>query len=158
MSDWITIILLVVIGLALIYVELLFVPGTTIVGVVGFLLTCVGVYLTYENHGSTAGNYVLVGSFAVSAIAIYFSFKSKAWERYSLKGSNNTKVNDGYSEGLVLEMTGVAISDLKPIGKAEFGEKTYEVTSPGFHIESGSKIKITHLVGNRITVDLLNNN
>ncbi|MGW8121267.1 NfeD family protein [Roseivirga echinicomitans] len=157
MNEWLTIILFVIIGLALIYVELLFVPGTTIVGIIGFLLTAVGIYLTYENQGTTAGNYVLSGSFVISAIATYFSFKSKAWERYSLKGSNNTKVNDGYALGLEVEMTGVSISDLKPIGKAEFGDKTYEVTSPGFHIDAGSKIKITHIVGNRITVDLLNN-
>lgn len=157
MGEWIAIVLLVIIGLVLIYVELLFVPGTTVVGVVGFALTCVGIYLTYEKHGNAAGNYVLIGSFVLSVGAIYYSFKSKAWERFSLKDTNKGKFNEGYSLGLEVGMEGVATSDLKPVGNAEFGDKTYEVVSMGSHIDSGSTIKIIKILGNRITVELINN-
>ncbi|WP_339695508.1 NfeD family protein [uncultured Roseivirga sp.] len=157
MGEWIAIILLVIIGLILIYIELLFVPGTTVVGVVGFALTCAGVYLTYEKHGTTAGNYMLVGSFLISVVAIYFSFKSKSWDRFSLKDTNKGKFNEGYSLGLEVGMEGIAISDLKPVGKGEFGDKSYEVVSMGSHIESGSRIEIIKVLGNRITVERINN-
>jgi membrane-bound ClpP family serine protease len=155
MSEWITIILLILIGLALIYAELIFIPGTTIVGIVGFLLTTVGIYVTYVTHGATAGNYVLSGSALVSIIAMVYSFRAKTWDRLSLKGTNVTKVNEGYSSDLKIDQEGVAVSDLKPIGKAEFQNKTYEVTSDGQHVSAGSKLKISHLSGNKIIVKSL---
>lgn len=156
MSEWITIILLILIGLALIYAELIFIPGTTIVGVVGFLLTAIGIYVTYDTHGSTAGNLVLSGSLLISVFALIYSFRAKTWDRLSLKGTNVSKVNQDRLNGLVLEQEGTAVSDLKPIGNAEFENETYEVTSAGQHIGAGSKLKITHIVGNRIVVESLN--
>ncbi|MFT6215121.1 MAG: membrane-bound ClpP family serine protease [Roseivirga sp.] len=155
MSEWITIILLILIGLALVYAELIFIPGTTIIGVVGFLLTAVGIYVTYDTHGSAAGNYALSGSVLVSIIALVYSFRAKTWDRLSLKGTNLSKVNEGYLIDLKIDQEGIALSDLKPIGKAEFQNKTYEVTSSGQHVSAGSKLKISHLVGNKIIVKSL---
>jgi membrane-bound ClpP family serine protease len=157
MGDWITIILLIITGLILIFVEVIFIPGTTIVGVVGFLITCVGIYITYEEHGNTAGNYVLAGSVVLSVLALVYSFRTKSWNKFSLKGINNGKVNEGYTNDLLLEMEGIAVSDLKPIGKAEFSDKAYEVKSKGEFISAGSKLKIVHLGDNRIIVESLNN-
>jgi membrane-bound ClpP family serine protease len=157
MGDWITIILLIITGLILIFIEVIFIPGTTIVGIVGFLITCVGIYITYEVHGNTAGNYVMAGSLLLSILALFYSFRAKSWNKFSLKGINNGKVNEGYASDLLLEMEGMAVSDLKPIGKAEFNNKTYEVKSKGEFISSGNKLKIIHLGDNRITVESLNN-
>lgn len=157
MGDWITIILLIITGLILILVEVIFIPGTTIVGIVGFLITCVGIYITYEEHGATAGNYVLAGSGLLSVLGLVYSFRSKSWNKFSLKDINNGKVNEGYSNDLSVEIEGVAISDLKPIGKAEFNNKAYEVKSKGEFIPAGNKLKIIQIEGNRIIVESLNN-
>uniref|UniRef100_UPI0040483108 NfeD family protein n=1 Tax=Roseivirga sp. TaxID=1964215 RepID=UPI0040483108 len=157
MGDWITIILLIITGLILILVEVIFIPGTTIVGIVGFIITCVGIYITYEEHGATAGNYVLAGSGLLSVLGLVYSFRSKSWNKFSLKNINNGKVNEGYSNDLSLEIEGVAISDLKPIGKAEFNNKSYEVKSKGEFITAGNKLKIIQIEGNRIIVESLNN-
>lgn len=157
MGDWITIILLIITGLILILVEVIFIPGTTIVGIVGFIITCVGIYITYEEHGATAGNYVLAGSGLLSVLGLVYSFRSKSWNKFSLKNINNGKVNEGYSNDLSVEIEGVAISDLKPIGKAEFNNKSYEVKSKGEFIPAGNKLKIIQIEGNRIIVESLNN-
>ncbi|MCA4900510.1 MAG: hypothetical protein ING88_17180, partial [Cytophagales bacterium] len=45
--EWVTIATLILIGLVLIVIEILFVPGTTVVGFVGFALMLVGVALTF---------------------------------------------------------------------------------------------------------------
>lgn len=148
--------LLILAGLVLIYLELIFVPGTTFLGLVGLVLTGIGIYLTYENHGATTGNWVLAGSLLLSVVALVFSFKSNAWSRFSLKGINQSRVNEGYAADLQLEMRGTALSDLKPFGKAEFGNKTYEVTSAGHLIDSGSIVKIIHLSKNKIIVETIN--
>ena len=153
MGDWISIIFLILVGLILIYLELLFVPGTTILGLIGLGLCIVGVYLTYDNHGDTAGNWVLVGSALLSIVGLVFIFRAKSWNKFSLKTTNKSKFNDDYYADLTIEMRGLAVSDLKPIGKGEFNNKSYEVRSRGEHIASGSPIKIAKVSGNTIIVE-----
>ncbi|WP_435406114.1 NfeD family protein [Roseivirga pacifica] len=158
MGDWISIVLLIVIGIVLIYFELLLVPGTTIVGLVGVVLCVVGIYLTYEKHGDATGNWVLAGSVVLSLIGLFYSFRAKSWEKFSLKTSNRSKVNENYFSDISIGIEGVALSDLKPIGKADFKNKAYEVRSNGGHISSGSQIRVTKVSGNRIVVELITTN
>ncbi len=153
MADWISISLLVLVGLALIYLELVFVPGTTFVGVIGLILTVFGIYLAFETHGEAIGYSVLGGSFVVIIGGLVYSFKAKTWDRFALKETIDSQVNEGYAEGLEAEMTGEAVSDLKPIGKAEFNNKAYEVTSLGGHIESGEEVRIIRIDRNKIIVN-----
>ena len=155
MADWISIALLITIGLVLIYLELIFVPGTTVVGIIGLVLTGIGIYITFENYGPSTGYMVLGGSFVVSLIAIVYSFKSNSWDRFALKQQHKARFNQGYTDGLEVDQQGTAVSDLKPIGKVEFGSKTYEVTSHGDLIEAGREVIITRIENNKIIVDTI---
>ncbi len=155
MADWISIILLVLIGLVLIYFELIFVPGTTFLGLIGLVLTGIGVYITFENYGSSTGYMVLGGSFVVTIIAIVYSFKAKSWDRFALKDQNNARFNQGYAKALKVDQRGMAISDLKPIGNAEFENKSYEVSSHGDLIEAGQEVQIVRIDRNKIIVDII---
>ena len=53
--DWLTIVLLVVSGIALILIEIIFIPGTTIVGFIGVALVIGGVIIAYRDLGSQSG-------------------------------------------------------------------------------------------------------
>jgi membrane-bound ClpP family serine protease len=156
MEDWMPIILLILVGLILIYLELIFVPGTTIFGVLGVIFTGIGIYITYDVFGSKTGSLVLAGSFAISIIALVYSFKSGVWNKFALKTKNKGKFNEDYTLDLKEEMTGTSLSDLKPIGNAEFGEKSYEVTTNGNHIGTGEPVKISSILGNKIIVESIN--
>ncbi len=156
MGDWVSIIILVLVGLVLIYLELIFVPGTTILGLIGLVLTGIGVYIAFNRFGTTTGSLVLTGSLLTSVVAIVWSFRQNTWDKFSLKTTNQAKVNPNYTEGLQIEMRGEAVSDLKPIGKAEFNNKSYEVTSHGHLIDSGSQVKIVKIQGNKIIVESIN--
>ncbi len=157
MGDWLPIILLILVGLILIYLELIFVPGTTIFGVLGVIFTGIGIYLTYDVFGSETGSLVLAGSFTVSIIALVYSFKSGAWNKFALKTKSQGKFNEDYTHDLKEDMTGTALSDLKPIGNAEFGDKSYEVTTHGNHVGTGELVKISSITGNKIIVESINN-
>ncbi|MDB4448087.1 NfeD family protein [Roseivirga sp.] len=156
MDGWLAIIVLILVGLVLIYLELIFVPGTTILGLLGLALTGIGVYMAYERHGVTSGSVVLVGSLLITIGALVWSFRSNAWSKFSLKGRNESKVNEHYNDDLQVAMRGLAVSDLKPIGKAEFNNKAYEVASHGHLIESGTEVEIIRLSGNKIIVESIN--
>ena len=47
---------------------------------------------------------------------------------------------------------GTALTQLRPAGKARFGEKTVDVVSDGEFIESGTKVTVISVVGNKMTV------
>ena len=156
MGDWLTVISLVVAGILLIIAEILFVPGTTVVGILGIASSIFGVYLSYDYFGAATGTWFTVGSAIIFAVALYYSFKSKTWDKFSLKDSLQGKVNENLTSGLESGMEGIAISTLKPIGKAEFNNKEYEVKTTGQYVESGQQLKILKIEKNNIIVEPIN--
>jgi membrane-bound serine protease (ClpP class) len=48
--------------------------------------------------------------------------------------------------------TGVAVTTLRPSGKAEIDGEFFTVEADGLFVEAGSEIKVTHVYGNRIVV------
>jgi membrane-bound ClpP family serine protease len=156
MAMWIIIISLLAIGLGLIIVELVFIPGTTVVGLLGLIFTIVGIVISYSHFGNTTGFYILMGTSLTTLVALFFSFRTGAWTRFSLKSSMNSKVNEGMLSTLSVGDEGTTRSALRPMGTAEFGNQQYEVRSLGSFVESGSRIKIVQILSNQIIVEPIN--
>lgn len=152
---WFIIISLLVLGLLLLVIEVVFIPGTTVVGILGIVSSIVGVVMAYSNFGNTVGFYVLLSSLVGTGIALYFSFKSEAWSRFSNKSSMRGKVNEGTITHLKVGDTGELISALRPFGKADFGGTVVEVRSAGNYAEPRSKVRISRIDGNQILVDII---
>lgn len=157
MIDWISIALLIGLGIILIIIELIFIPGTTFVGIIGFICTVAGIYLSFKNYGTTVGWVVLSGTTIANGVALYYSFKSGVWENFALKQTIDSKVNPDVGDEVHVGEKGKAISDLKPVGKGEFAAGIFEIRSNGPFIESGSEIEILRIQGNKIFVKKVNN-
>lgn len=153
---WTIIIALLILGLALIIMEIVFVPGTTIVGVIGVIFAGTAVLLTFNEHGREIGWYMLVGSSAVTAVALYLGFRSNAWSRFANKSVINSRVNEGLKATLQLGDEGVALSTLKPMGNAQFKSGQFEVKTLGDYVDVGTKVKIVHIDSSQIIVKPLN--
>ena len=153
MSEWIIVLSLVFIGFVFILLEILFVPGTTVIGILGFIATIGGIYLSFNYFGTTTGMWFSFGCTFVFLLALVYSFKTKTWERFSLKDSMQGKFNEDLTIDLKEQEEGVTISSLKPIGKAEFNNKEYEVKSFGDYIEPGTHIRIVKIDKNNILVE-----
>ncbi len=153
---WIIILALLLIGLALIIIEVIFVPGTTIIGIIGLIFAGTGVIISYRHFGNEAGFYILLGMSAVTAIALFYSFRSGAWTRFAHKSSIKSKVNEGITASLQIGDEGISLSTLKPMGKVEFQSGQFEVKSLGDYIDVGTKVKIVHIQSNEIIVKPLN--
>lgn len=151
--DWVTIILLICIGLILIIVELIFVPGTTIVGVLGFALTAIGVWISYTALGTPMGHVVLAVSVLIGAVAVFYSFRSDAWTRFALNDSNRSHVNEDRKHELEVGELGKTLSALRPQGTALFKERTHEVQTNGEFISPNTAIRIIKLTTNKIIVE-----
>jgi membrane-bound ClpP family serine protease len=147
---------LLIIGLALIVLEVIFVPGTTLVGIIGVIFVGAGVIFSYRYYGSETGLYILLGTAVVTVIALYFSFRSDAWSRFANKSAINSKVDEGSKSSLKLGDEGTAVSSLKPMGTVNFDAGRFEVKTLGDYVNVGTRVKIVHIHDNQIIVKPLN--
>ncbi len=150
---WLVISALILAGLLLIIVEIVFIPGTTVVGLLGVIFTIVGIVFTYTHFGSEIGFYVLLGSAVAAAGTLYLSFRKGAWKKFSHQSSIDSKVNEGMADHLAAGEEGVSISVLRPMGSAEFNGKIFEVKTNGEFVDNGIKIRIVKIRSNDILVE-----
>jgi membrane-bound ClpP family serine protease len=155
MVEWTTVISLIMFGLLLLITEIIFVPGTTVVGLVGFVFMAVGVGLSFRYFGGEIGWSIVGGASVVTGLLLYVAFKANVWSKFALKSSIDSKVNEGELKELRPGQEGTAVSTLRPVGKAELAGKTYEVRTNGEYIESGTRIRIIRISSNQILVEPL---
>jgi len=155
MVEWSTVISLILFGLLLLIAEIIFVPGTTLVGLVGFVFVAVGVGLSFRYFGAETAWTVVGGTAVASGLLLYLAFKANVWEKFALKSTIDSKVNEGALSGLAPGIEGTALSALRPVGKADLSNKTYEVRTNGEYVETGTRIRIIKIISNQIIVEPL---
>ena len=153
---WIIIVALLAMGLALIIAEIVFIPGTTLVGVLGLVFSIAGIVISYQHFGSDVGFSIMLGMGLITAAALYYSFKSGVWSKFSLKDSNQSKVNEGMVSDLTIGDEGKALSTLRPVGKAQFKNQEYEVKTLGDYVDNGTAVRIKLIISNQIIVEPIN--
>ncbi len=150
---WSIIILLIVIGLIFLVLEILVIPGATVVGILGFALVLLGVIQSYLVYGSMAGHITLVSTIILTFITIYYTLKSKTWNKAMLKDEIKGKVNE-LPEDIGVGLEGKTISRLAPSGKAMFGTRIIEVHSMEGFIDHEKAVVITKIEDNKVLVNL----
>jgi membrane-bound ClpP family serine protease len=156
MAAWSIVILLVLLGLALVIIEVIFIPGTTLVGAAGFVSMIIGIVLSFRYFGGETGWVTLGGSTAVSGIFLYLSFRTNVWKRFALNSSIDSKVNEVEGLKFVVGFEGLALSALRPVGKGEFGGNVTEVKTAGEYIAAGESIRIIKVSTNQVIVEKIN--
>ncbi|HON17755.1 MAG TPA: NfeD family protein [Salinivirgaceae bacterium] len=150
--SWFLIIFLLIIGLLLLLLEVLVIPGTSIAGIFGFLSMVVGVWMAFTSYGTASGLITLGSVLVISIVTFILAFRSKTWDRISLKTSIDSKI-DTFDDILPKAgETAVAISRLNPIGKVEYDGKEYEARSISGYIEEKSSVIIVAIESNKLIV------
>lgn len=149
---WFIVLGLIGLGLGLILLEFIFIPGTTVVGFIGLACAGYGIYLGYESFGSTVGTVILCISGSITLGGLYFSLKSGAWEKLSLKGTIKSKVNEDESLPIVGDI-GTTTSVLRPSGSVDFDGAIREVHTLSGFVESRQKVRVIKVEGRKIWVE-----
>lgn len=151
---WSVIVTLILIGIILILLEVLVIPGFGVAGILGMGTMVVGIYGAYENYGSLAGHYTLAATLVLSGITAYFTLKSKTWKRIMLNQNIDSKTNVIDTNAIKIGDTGITISRLAPMGKAFINNEYYEVSTYGQFIDQNTEIEVIKIEGNKIFVKL----
>ncbi len=159
------------IGIVLIAVEILFIPGFGIAGIPGIILMFIGAILSFQDFTIPRTPYdvdmFVKNIFAVmcsiigSGITIFLLFKFMPgipfFNRLVLTSSETSL--SGFvippqpaGKSSVVGMKGKALTILHPTGKIEVGNNTLDVVTDGEYIEKGKIVEIIEISGNRIVV------
>jgi len=146
------IIVLIVIGLALMVVEVVVLPGITVSGIAGVLLIGCGVYLTFKWFGNTAGTIALIGTGVLFIIFLVYALRAKTWDRLSLHSEIDSKVNVVDTNDIKTGDKGMTVSRLAPIGKILIHGKIMEGKSEFGLIDENREIEVIHVNESTIIV------
>lgn len=149
---WFVLTALLLIGLVLVSTEIIFVPGTTLVGIIGLLFTAAGIYYAFLKLDPQVAWGIVGVTLFLNLSVLAFAFRSGVWKRFALKDTISSRSFDDRLSGLETGMEGTAISDIRPIGKAEFADRIYEVKSDAGLVKAGTKVYIHKLENNKIII------
>ncbi len=151
------IIILIILGILLFVIEFLLVPGVTIAGIGGLILTVFGVYKAFEDFGPSVGIWVLIGTVLLSVFVIAMSLRARTWSRLMLKTDvKGTVDHDLTEEQVKAGDRGTAITRLAPMGKIVVNDLVREAKSVEGYIDEHSEIEIVSIEGTRISVKPIN--
>jgi membrane-bound ClpP family serine protease len=147
------IITLILLGILLIAIELLIIPGFGFAGIIGLVSIIGGIILSFTEFGQVTGLLVLGGVIVSLSLFTWMILRSGTWKRLTLKDSISSKVDTNPSDkGLEPGAIGVTLSRLSPMGKARFTYIDTEVLSQDGIINSGTQIEITRIEDSKIIV------
>lgn len=169
-------IILLIVGIALLALEIFVIPGFGVTGISGIVL--IGAALVFSMQDfivpSMPWQWDILGQNVLTVVAGLLAAiagigvlalagpRVRLFDRLTLKTTIEGTAADALSPGRASEGTtsasplagkrGVAKSTLRPSGKAEIDGESYSVETEGFFVEEGTPIKVLYVRGNRIVV------
>lgn len=153
--DLLFIILLLVCGMALIVLELVAIPGTTIAGLAGVGLSIWGIYRVFVEYGSWWGGVIILFDVLTCIILVIWSLKTKVWKRFAQKEEISSKVNEIKTVVNVGDK-GKTITRLAPMGTALINNERMEVYTSTSFLDPETEIVVEEVSGSKIRVNKIN--
>ena len=142
---------LIVIGLALMFAEIMIIPGFGIAGILGILAMGGSSYYAFYEFGNASGFIVLGVNVVLVVILLLWALRAKTWKKLALETNISSKVNE-QELAVAVGDKGVAATRLAPMGNARFGDHVVEVSALEGMISSGAAIEIVMLEDRKVYV------
>jgi membrane-bound ClpP family serine protease len=149
----IAIALLILLGILLLLIEFLIIPGVTVAGIGGFILIAAGIFSAYRSHGAKFGNITVAITVLVLIIIFSFALRSRTWKKIALNTKINGSVENIKKEGkFAVGERGKTITRLAPIGKAMFNDRIIEAKSLSGYIDENTEVEIIKIQNTNVIV------
>lgn len=119
---------LVFIGILMMLIEMLLVPGVGVAGFLGLISlagACVYAFLRVSTPAGVAVTIIVV---VLLLVMLYFILREKTWKKFELNTEIDSKVGEEV-ESVKAGDRGIALTRLAPIGTAKFDKVCCEVKS-----------------------------
>ena len=152
--DIVIVVVLLVIAIAMLILELFFLPGFSVAGIFSVIFYGIAYYFAFAFIGITAGVIALSAAVVLSILAIWYFMHSRALDKMSLhtniEATAPTEVDTRVSVG----DEGVSLSRLNPMGRVLLGESVVEARSLEF-IDEGVKVRVIKVERTTVEVEPL---
>ena len=146
------IIVIIFLGIFLLLVEFLIIPGFTVFGIGGFLFIFLGIGSSYYFHDVVTGNITLVSTVIASFAVMYYVFKRRTWKNLGLKANIESRHQPFDPDNLHAGDQGRTITRLAPVGKAEINGIICEAKSTGGFIDENTDVEVIKVLNTQIIV------
>lgn len=147
------IVTLIVLGIILLMVEFLVIPGVTVAGIAGTLFIIGGIVCSYYFQERRTANIITVSTLALLVVAIALAFKSKTWQRFGLKTEINGHANDDVADIFKAGDKGRTVSRLAPTGTIIINDQIVEARSLGGFIDPETDVVVIRTEKNKLFVE-----
>ena len=142
---------LILIGLVLIFAEILIIPGVGIAGILGLLSMGGSCYYAFYEFGSTTGGIVTgVNGLLLLLLSIYV-LRAKTWKRFTLDTNIDSKAVS-FDQVLSVGDRGKTVTRLSPTGVVRVGNNVIEVKALEGMIDPGVEVEVVLIEDNKIYV------
>ncbi len=149
----IAIALLILLGILLLLIEFLIIPGVTVAGIGGVLLIGGGVLAAYVRYGVMYGNITLAATVLVLIIIFIVALRTRTWKKIALDTKIDSSVENIKKEGrFIVGERGKTVTRLAPIGKAIFNNKIIEAKSLSGYINENTEVEIIKIQNTNVIV------
>ncbi len=149
--DIILVITFVVLGIVFFILEIFFLPGVSIGGIVGTLFTGAGIWYAFAKIGTTAGWVVVVVSVIILLLTIVYFIKGKPLDKMALdKELESDNLYD--MSKVAVGDRGVTLSRLAPMGKVLVNGEEYEAKFREGFLDRGVEIEVVEIEGNVLII------
>ena len=147
------IITLILVGLILIFAEVLLIPGVGIAGILGLVSMGGSCYYAFSQMGSVTGAIVTgVNALLIVALTVWI-LRAKTWKRFSLETNIVSKAVPSETTVVDVGDKGKTLTRLAPMGMVRFGEHAVEVKALEGMIDPGADVQVILIEDNKIFVE-----
>ena len=148
---------LIIIGLLLVFAEILIIPGVGVAGILGIAAMAGSCVYAFMEISQTAGIIVTAVNAVLLVLITIWVLRAKTWERLALATNIDSKAIVPEAE-VVPGTVGVTVTRLAPMGTARFGDLRLEVTAREGIIDPGVEVEVVEVDGIKVYVSAVLSN
>ncbi|MBE6243717.1 MAG: hypothetical protein E7114_09955 [Bacteroidales bacterium] len=146
------VITLILVGLVLIFAEILLIPGVGVAGILGLLSMGGSCFYAFYEFGNTTGAIITaVNVVLVVALAVWI-LRAKTWKRMALETNIDSKAVSSEASVLAVGDRGRTLTRLAPMGSARFGDYVIEVKALEGMLDPNVDVEVVLIEDNKIYV------
>ncbi len=144
------IITLILLGLVLMFAEIMLIPGVGVAGILGLLSMGGSCFYAFTELGNTVGGIVTTVNVVLLVVMLVYVLRAKTWKRMSLE----TNIDSKAVEKAVLAVgdRGKTVTRLAPMGSARFGNYIVEVKALEGMMDPEVMVEVVLIEDNKIYV------
>ncbi len=144
------IITLILVGLVLLFAEIMLIPGVGVAGILGLLSLGGSCFYAFSEMGNTAGAIVTTVNVVLVVVMTVYVLRAKTWKRMSLETNIDSKAVENVT--VAVGDRGKTVTRLAPMGSARFENYIVEVKALEGMLDPETPVEVVLIEENRIYV------